>query len=171
MAALCYDLFSTALGWVAVVASPSGVRRLALRPSSEWALEEIKPYIRGMTQDIKALADVRQRLETYFGDNGPGYEGLEEVPLDLEGAPPFFDAAWRACRRIPLGETRSYGWLAQEAGSPRAVRAAGQAMARNPVPILIPCHRVIGCDGGLRGYGGGLDLKARLLELERARHS
>jgi O-6-methylguanine DNA methyltransferase len=87
----------------------------------------------------------------------------------LTNCPPFFGAAWQACRRIPPGETRSYAWLAAAAGRPRAVRAAGQAMARNPWALIIPCHRVIGSDGGLHGYGaGGLKVKARLLEMERA---
>ena len=79
-------------------------------------------------------------------------------------------AAWDACRRIPPGETRSYAWLAQAAGRPLAARAAGQSMARNRLAMIIPCHRVIGSDGGLHGYGaGGLGVKARLLDMERAR--
>ena len=80
----------------------------------------------------------------------------------------FFLKAWAACQSIPRGETRSYAWLATQAGRPGALRAAGQAMAHNPIPILIPCHRVIGSDGSLYGYGGGLKLKQRLLDLERA---
>ena len=164
---LRYDLFPTDQGWVAVVASPLGVRRLAFRSSPEEAIEELELYIQDATQDASALANVRQRLQTYLGSEHPDNGILKEVPLDLEGAPPFFAAAWRACRRIPAGETRSYRWLAQEAGNPKAVRAAGQAMARNPVPVIIPCHRVIGSGGELHGYGGGIDLKARLLKLER----
>ena len=87
--------------------------------------------------------------------------------MDFAGAPPFFSAAWKACRSIPAGETRSYAWLAAEAGSPLAVRAAGQAMARNRFALVIPCHRVIASDGDLRGYGaGGLKVKAQLLNME-----
>ena len=94
---------------------------------------------------------------------------MSEIALDLEDAPPFFAAAWEACRRIPPGETRSYRWLAAEAGRPLAARAAGQAMARNRLALVIPCHRVIGSDGDLHGYGaGGLAVKAQLLEIERA---
>ena len=91
----------------------------------------------------------------------------DDIPLDLTGAPLFFKAAWQACRTIPAGETRSYAWLAAVAGRPGAFRAAGQAMARNPLAVVIPCHRVISSSGGLHGYGGGLDRKARLLELDR----
>lgn len=71
--------------------------------------------------------------------------------------------------RIPTGETRSYGWLARKVGRPRAARAVGRAMATNPLPIVVPCHRVVASDGSLRGYGGGLAMKAALLRLEGAR--
>ena len=90
--------------------------------------------------------------------------------LDLEGTPPFFRAAWEACLTIPRGERRTYEWTAERAGNPRASRAAGQAMARNPVPLIIPCHRVVGSGGGLHGYGGGLAMKARLLAMEATPH-
>ena len=94
-------------------------------------------------------------------------EALEDIELDLDGTPPFFRAAWNACRTIPPGETRSYRWLAAEAGNPLAMRAAGQAMARNKFSLIIPCHRVISSDGGLGGYGGGgLGVKAKLLQME-----
>ena len=71
-------------------------------------------------------------------------------------------------RTIPYGETRSYGWVASHLGLPKAARAVGQALGRNPLPIIIPCHRVISSDGGLGGFGGGLGLKESLLRLERA---
>ncbi len=96
--------------------------------------------------------------------------GFEAEPIDVEDASPFMQAAWGACRRIPAGETRSYKWLAEQAGRPQAPRAAGQSMARNRLPIIIPCHRVIASDGSLRGFGTGasqLGLKQRLLDLER----
>ena len=78
----------------------------------------------------------------------------------------FQRRVWLALADIPFGETISYSELAQRIGSPRAVRAVGAANGRNPLPIVLPCHRVIGRDGGLRGYGGGLDIKAALLNLE-----
>ena len=71
-------------------------------------------------------------------------------------------------RRIPRGQTRSYGWVAQRIGKPRAVRAVGAACGANPVPVIIPCHRVIASDGSLGGFGGGLPMKRRLLALEKA---
>ena len=101
------------------------------------------------------------------GDEATEQAALDEIGLDLSGVTPFFSAAWNACRSIPPGETRSYAWLAAEAGSPLAMRAAGQAMARNRFSLIIPCHRVIASDGGLGGYGGGgLGVKARLLQME-----
>ena len=113
---------------------------------------------------LRRLQGVREGLLAFFDGYG---EALDRIALDFEGAPPFHRAAWEACRQIPLGETRSYAWLAAAAGRPRASRAAGQAMAKNWVPVVVPCHRVIGSSGGLHGYGaGGLEVKARLLQVE-----
>ena len=92
------------------------------------------------------------------------------VPLDLATVPPFSRRILLAARRIPYGATVTYGHLARHALSPRAARAVGQAMARNPVPLLVPCHRVV-ASGGLGGFSGGLVLKRRLLALEGARRS
>jgi methylated-DNA-[protein]-cysteine S-methyltransferase len=89
--------------------------------------------------------------------------------VDLTVQPSFLRRALTAARGIPRGQVRSYAWLAAAAGNPRAARAAGQAMARNPVPIIIPCHRVVASDGSLGGFGGGLGMKRRLLALEGVR--
>jgi methylated-DNA-[protein]-cysteine S-methyltransferase len=91
------------------------------------------------------------------------------VPLDLSGLSPFHRRVLQATRRIPYGRTATYRDLARRVGRPRAARAVGQAMARNPVPLVIPCHRVVAAGGGLGGFSGGLDLKRRLLALEDAR--
>ena len=82
---------------------------------------------------------------------------------------PFRRAVLEETMRIPAGETRTYGWLAAKVGRPRAARAVGRVMATNPLPVVVPCHRVVGSDGSLHGYGGGLDVKAALLCLEGAR--
>ena len=118
--------------------------------------------------DPARLAELRNRLLQYF--DGGDIE-FSDVALDIEDAPDFHRRAWRACRAIPRGETRTYKWLAKMAGSPNAPRAAGQTMARNRLPIIVPCHRVIGSDGSLRGFGSGdtrIELKRQLLELEGA---
>jgi len=100
---------------------------------------------------------------------GKGIPDYSAVKLNEELGTPFERAAWSIAGQIPYGETRSYKWLAGEAGSPRAYRAVGQAMAKNPFPLVVPCHRIIASDGSLGGFsGGGLDLKKALLDLERA---
>ena len=106
---------------------------------------------------------VRQ-LRAYFA----GQLRWFDLPLDMQGTP-FQLRVWRELERIPYGETRSYSQIAAAIGAPRAVRAVGAANGANPIPIVVPCHRVIGASGKLVGYGGGLPLKRRLLELEGAR--
>jgi O-6-methylguanine DNA methyltransferase len=157
--------FPGGAAWAGLLGSSQGLRRLSLKPTPHQALEGLGPEVPTAIPSDTALASVANKLEEYC----QGCAGsLENIALDLEDAPPFFRAAWEACRRIPAGETRSYSWLAAAAGNPLAVRAAGQAMARNRLALVIPCHRVIGSDGGLHGYGaGGLGVKARLLALEQ----
>jgi methylated-DNA-[protein]-cysteine S-methyltransferase len=114
------------------------------------------------TLDEGAFDDVRQQLEEYFD----GTREVFDVALDLEGSP-FQIEVWTALRAIPYGQTISYAALANAVGRPAAVRAVGAANGRNPVSIIVPCHRVIGADGTLTGYGWGVDCKAWLLDLER----
>lgn len=165
---LAHDVFETSWGWVAVAGSQRGLRFLTLPEAvPERAATRLAELLKGAAPEEQpgAFADFHRQLEAYFAGGGPEWD----VTLDLSGAPAFFQSAWEACRTIPAGETRSYGWLAAQTGRPRAVRAAGQAMARNPLPLVIPCHRVVAADGALHGFGGaGVGLKARLLELERA---
>lgn len=158
-------IFPGPQGWIGMAGSDDGLSRLSMKPTPEELLEDLDNDIRGSEQDDSAFPQARRCLDRYFqGDTG----ALSEIVLDLSGAPPFFAAAWEACRGIPAGETRSYAWLAAEAGRPNAARAAGQAMAKNPLALVIPCHRVIGSNGDLHGYGaGGLSVKARLLQLEQ----
>jgi methylated-DNA-[protein]-cysteine S-methyltransferase len=88
------------------------------------------------------------------------------VPLDLSAGTAFQQAVWRALKTIPRGQTRSYGWVARKIGRPGASRAVGAACGANPVPVVVPCHRVIAGDGSIGGFGGGLFMKRRLLALE-----
>ena len=158
-----YDLLQTSLGWVGVLASPKGLRRVTVpRETPGEALAALGPELAQAQRRVGALEGLRQRLQNSF----QGEEPAAEEALDLEGAPPFSRAVWEACRTIPRGETRSYAWLAAAAGRPGAARAVGQAMARNPIALLIPCHRVVRTDGSLGGYTGGLGLKAALLQSE-----
>jgi len=105
--------------------------------------------------------EVIAQLETYFAGERRGFD----LPLAPEGTP-FQREVWSALLAIPYGETVSYGELARRLGRSNASRAVGAANGRNPIPIIIPCHRVIGADGSLTGFGGGLAIKRRLLELE-----
>jgi|TARA_B100000809_G_scaffold239319_1_gene260771 methylated-DNA-[protein]-cysteine S-methyltransferase len=141
-----------------------GLRRASLKPTPDEAIEDLGSDLDGAEDDADAFTQVIACLHRYSeGD----MTALGEIDLDFAGVTPFFSAAWNACRTIPAGETRSYAWLAVEAGSPLAMRAAGQAMARNRFSLIIPCHRVIASDGGLGGYGGGgLGVKAKLLQME-----
>ena len=113
-------------------------------------------------RDDDALADVREQLDAYFA----GDLRDVEVPLHLDGTP-FQQRVWASLREIPYGETISYGELAAHVGAPGASRAVGLANGRNPVAIIVPCHRVIAADGTLGGYGGGLERKRWLLDLEQ----
>ena len=108
--------------------------------------------------------EATRQLRTYFA----GQLRRFDLPLDMRGTG-FQLRVWRELERIPYGETRSYSQIAEAIGAPRAVRAVGAANGANPIPIMVPCHRVIGASGKLVGYGGGLPLKKRLLELEGAR--
>ena len=164
-----YDVFRTRLGWVGVRGSDNGVRRTTLPYDTVGqCVEDLLFAEPGARRDRKFFRDLRDRLLAYFERDD---QQFLDVVLDLDDAPKFYLKAWEACRSIPRGETRTYKWLATRAGRPNAPRAAGQAMARNPVPIVVPCHRVIGTDGSLRGFGSGdtrLDLKHTLLDMEGA---
>jgi methylated-DNA-[protein]-cysteine S-methyltransferase len=116
----------------------------------------------GWTEATAPFADVRAQLEEYFAGKRTSFD----VPLAPEGAP-FEREVWRALEEIPYGETVSYGEIARRVGQPTAARAVGTANGRNPIAVIVPCHRVIGADGSLTGYGGGLERKRLLLELER----
>ena len=114
--------------------------------------------------DPESFADVVEQLDAYFAGT------LTEFDVDVELAGTAFQQrVWAALRTIPYGQTRSYGEIAAQVGSPAAARAVGLANGRNPISIIVPCHRVIGSGGGLTGYGGGIDRKRALLTLEKNR--
>ncbi|MBM3926733.1 MAG: MGMT family protein [SAR202 cluster bacterium] len=161
---LYYDVFQTRFGWFAAVLSPNGLKYGSLKSTPQDSFEELGPQVEAAQFDPDRLKDIRELLQSFLAGKA---DNLDQIVLDMEDAPDFHKRAWEACRSIPLGETRTYAWLAAMAGRPGAYRAAGQAMARNRVPIVVPCHRVIGSDGGLHGYGaGGLGVKAELLRME-----
>ncbi|MGH8821789.1 MAG: methylated-DNA--[protein]-cysteine S-methyltransferase, partial [Rhodoferax sp.] len=105
-----------------------------------------------------------QQLTEYFA----GERTVFDLPLDLRGGTAFQQSVWHALLRIPRGTTTSYGAISSGLGKPAAVRAVGAAVGRNPISVIVPCHRVLGSDGSLTGYAGGLDRKVALLQLEAA---
>jgi methylated-DNA-[protein]-cysteine S-methyltransferase len=133
----------------------------SIRPNPRHVREEKKGF--RFEDSLRALRPYVSELEEYFA----GQRREFTFPLDLRGTD-FQRACWRALLAIPYGETRSYALIARAVGKPNAFRAVGMANNRNPLAIVVPCHRVIASDGTLCGYGGGLDVKRKLLELEGA---
>ena len=158
-----YTLFETELGWMGVAGSKVGLRRIVLPCPSREAMLQLT--IEGFPEaigDASFFGDLPERLKRFFEGESVSFDD----ELDLAPATPFRRAVWEATRSIPYGEIRSYSWVAHHIGKPRALRAVGQALGHNPVPIVVPCHRVVNKNGNLGGFGGGLDMKKRLLEIE-----
>lgn len=160
---LGYNVFHTDAGWVGILGSTNGLRRVTLPQKS--AGEACR--LLGVTSNQTSLSPDRfqglaARLRAYFS----GHKVDFPDKLDLSGATAFQHEVWQATRFIPYGETRSYAWVAEQIEKPRAARAVGQALGRNPIPVIIPCHRVLAGDGKLGGFSGGLEMKRLLLRLE-----
>ena len=159
------EVFETNLGWVGLINGETGLQCLYLKPRIEDIVPLLDRFEQYNSYSPFRCDEIKNRIFQYIDGQ---LDSLEQIQLDLRNTTPFVAAAWVACRTIPLGETRTYGWLAAAAGSPLAARAAGQAMARNRFSLVIPCHRVVGSNGKLTGYGaGGLRVKSRLLEMEQ----
>lgn len=151
-----FDTFDTPIGRMTMAADSQGLRHV-LFPDNKYP-----PADRASWQhDAGALRDAREQLLQYFS----GERHVFELPLHPVGTP-FQVQVWTTLAGIPFGSTWSYGDVARRIGSPQAVRAVGAANGRNPLPVVLPCHRVIGSDGSLTGFGGGLPLKQWLLSHE-----
>jgi methylated-DNA-[protein]-cysteine S-methyltransferase len=143
--------------------SPIGELLLASDGRSLTGLHmEPHPKVNGAIADAKPFHEIVRQLKEYFA----GKRGEFDVPLQFAGTD-FQNRVWKALCKIPYGTTISYGELAKRVGNPKASRAVGLANGRNPIGIVVPCHRVIGANGTLTGYGGGLDRKKFLLDLEQ----
>ncbi|MCX6093211.1 MAG: methylated-DNA--[protein]-cysteine S-methyltransferase [Candidatus Bipolaricaulota bacterium] len=148
-------------GWTFhILSSPAGLRFVDLvgTPFSQLAGQLKARVVPDDASNDEILGQVRDYLR--------GDRRTFDLPLDLRGTP-FQESVWRAMAKIPYGDTTTYGALAAGIGRPQAARAVGQAVGANPVPIVVPCHRVVGTSGSLTGFGGGLPLKERLLALEQ----
>lgn len=185
-------IFQTDWGWVGLAATDQGVRAVVLPKTTRRAVErELQTLLNGnSTPTHPSGAPIA--LPNAMGHEGEGEGGgrslaasrhLElariailqylqgnardfNLPLDLQGQPRFCVKVWKVLQSIPYGRVRSYGWVARKVGKPRAARAVGGACGANPVPLLVPCHRVIAGDGSLGGFSGGVGVKKRLLRLE-----
>jgi O-6-methylguanine DNA methyltransferase len=162
-------IFPSSLGWMALEGRDGAVERLSFGHASHAGAVRAggnTAVLHSETPPPWCIPWV-VRLQAYASGT---HDDFLDVPIALEGYTEFRRRVLAICRRIPRGQTITYGELAASAGSPNAVRAVGNCMAKNPLPILIPCHRVIGSDGRLHGYSaaGGLAMKSRLLTLEGA---
>jgi methylated-DNA-[protein]-cysteine S-methyltransferase len=161
-----YAELDSPVGPIVAAVTTTGLARLAYRDANgglDAILGSLARTVSPRIVEAPARMDaVRRELDEYFAGRRRSF-GL---PVDLRLAAPFGRAVLQACARIPFGATSSYAAIAAEAGRPRASRAAGNALGANPVPIVVPCHRVLRTGGGLGGYTGGLEIKERLLTLE-----
>jgi methylated-DNA-[protein]-cysteine S-methyltransferase len=159
---VAYDLADSPVGELLVATTDRGLCRIAFRPDD--ALDEITAAFGPRVLRVPARLDpVRRQLDEYF----EGRRSEFDLPPDLSPVTPFYRQVLEEPARVPYGEVTTYGALAARVGRPRAARAVGTVMNRNPITIVLPCHRVVGANGSLVGYGGGLDKKQLLLDLER----
>jgi methylated-DNA-[protein]-cysteine S-methyltransferase len=160
-----YDLTQTPIGTLLVGATENGLCRISFRADPEAARDELaRAFGPRVLRASRPLDRVRLELDEYF----EGRRHEFDLALDLRAIPDFHVAVLRELARVPYGTTTTYGALARRVGRPQAARAVGTVMNRNRIPIVLPCHRVVGANGSLVGYAGGLDVKERLLRLEGA---
>jgi methylated-DNA-[protein]-cysteine S-methyltransferase len=155
-----FSVFLTAAGWAGLQASNAGLQRVILPRKSDGEVRKLLSA--GAEEKPDAFIDIQRRLCAYFSGLRVDFS---DKP-DFSGATDFQRAVWQAARLIPYGVTQSYRWVAEQIGRPEAARAVGNALGKNPVPIIVPCHRVIASDGGLGGFTGGMSVKKLLLRLE-----
>lgn len=161
---LYYTVFDTGYGWLGILGSPVGLRRLTLPSRTEHeALGGLGVDLHHAGPSPDRFSNLVARLKAYFSGVRVDFPDT----LDLSEYTDFQRDVWRAAGLIPYGETRSYSWIAGQIKRPRAARAVGQALGRNPLPVIVPCHRVLAGDGSIGGFTGGLDMKRFLLDLER----
>jgi methylated-DNA-[protein]-cysteine S-methyltransferase len=162
---VAYDLAETPVGTLLVATTERGLCRISFDPQPEreavWLAESFGVRV---LRAAKPTEPVRRQLDEYF----EGKRTRFELPVDLRPSAPFSREVLQRLARVPYGEVTTYGELARAANRPQAARAVGTVMNRNPIPIVLPCHRVVGANGSLVGYGGGLERKEQLLKLEGA---
>jgi methylated-DNA-[protein]-cysteine S-methyltransferase len=162
---VAYEMTDSPIGPLLVAASSRGLCRIAFDPEPERELERLgRAFGPRVLRSPRPLDPTRRQLDEYF----EGRRHAFELDVDVERLTPFNRRVLDALGRVPYGSLTTYGTLARDAGRPAAARAVGTIMNRNPIPIVLPCHRVVGSTGSLVGYAGGLDRKEQLLKLEGA---
>ncbi len=160
---LSYTTFNTNMGWVGILSSAKGLLSIILpQPSAQEVCQLLGDSVNRATYSLRLFDDLMERLKVYFS----GHRTTFPDKLDLSRATHFQREVWEITRLIPYGGTRSYAWVAEQIKKPRAMRAVGQALSKNPLPIIIPCHRVVASNGKLSGFSGGVEMKRHLLSLE-----
>ena len=160
---LKYITFNSDVGWLGILGSAKGLLCVTLpQRSVQEAHQLLGDRLNHAAWSPHLFDDLIQRLRIYFGAHKAAFPD----ELDLSGATPFQREVWEITRLIPYGEVRSYTRVAEQIGKPGAVRAVGQALARNPLPVIVPCHRVVNTNAKLGGYSGGVEMKKYLLSLE-----
>jgi len=156
-------IFNTDTGWVGVLASAKGLLGTTLpQPSAQAAYQLLDNSVSQATRSPRLFDDLMERLKVYLS----GRRATFPDRLDLSRATRFQREVWEITRLIPYGETRSYAWVAEQIKRPKAVRAVGQALSKNPLPIIVPCHRVVASGSRRGGFSGGVEMKRYLLSLE-----
>ena len=163
---VAYTEIDTPVGRILLAGTRRGLVKVAFpnRPADEVLEQLVQSVSPRVLESPARLDEARRELDRYFEGRLHDFD----LPLDWQLTHGFYRKVLRATARIPYGQTRSYKQIASTAGSPRAVRATGSALGSNPLPIIVPCHRVLRTGGALGGYGGGLETKQALLELEGA---
>jgi methylated-DNA-[protein]-cysteine S-methyltransferase len=160
-----YDVTETPIGPLLVGATDRGLCRIWFHPEVDAVREQLaRDFGPRVLRSAKPVDRAVRELDEYFA----GRRRVFDLELDLRAIPEFHVSVLRELAKVSYGEVTTYGALAARAERPRAARAVGTVMNRNPIPIVLPCHRVVGADGKLVGYAGGLDVKERLLRLEGA---
>jgi methylated-DNA-[protein]-cysteine S-methyltransferase len=160
-----YDIADTPVGPLLVAVSDRGLCRISFDPEPERETEQLaRIFGVRVLRASRAIDPVKRELDEYFA----GRRREFDLRVDLRGRSEFTRAVLEELGRVPYGEVTTYGALAARSGRPRAARGVGTIMNRNPIPIVLPCHRVVGSTGSLVGYGGGLERKRLLLDLEEA---
>jgi methylated-DNA-[protein]-cysteine S-methyltransferase len=162
---VAYDFADSPVGTLLVAASTQGLCRISFDPESERELDRLASAFGARVLRSPGPVDpVRRELDEYFEGERTDFD----LPVDLTPLPDFQRAVLQELRGVPYGHVDTYGGLASKIGKPRAARAVGGALNRNPIPIVVPCHRIVGASGSLVGYAGGLERKQALLGLEGA---